>query len=103
MLELLFYQFVSYGALFVNLTQEDMYNLPYPCLWFAISFQLCTGFVGLLSSLCTCGGFVEFHCVSRSTATQALVLSEQSASFGGTWNAPGNKILGRDVQGRPVV
>lgn len=69
MLELLSYQFVSYGALFVNLTQEDMYSLPYPCLWFAISFQLCTGFVGLLSSLCTCGGFVEFHCVQEHRHT----------------------------------
>lgn len=92
-LELLFYQFVSYGASLVNLTQEGMYSLLCPCLWFVISFQLRNEFVGLLSSLCTCGGFVEIHFVSRSITTRALVLSEQSASFGGTWNAPGNKTL----------
>lgn len=83
MLELLFYQFVSYSASFVNLSQEDMYSRPCPCLWFAISFQLRNEFVGLLSSLCTCGRFVEFHCVSRSTTTQALVLSEPSGVLWG--------------------
>lgn len=66
MLELLFYQFVYYSASFVNLSQEDMYSRPCPCLWFAISFQLRNEFVGLLSSLCTCGGFVEFHSTVRT-------------------------------------